>query len=228
MRIDACVPKYAVSLLCCCLASPVEGLEGIINNEALVDGYTILAPTNEAVTAALPLFNLSVPQILSGTDVERSSAVLATLLDYHILPGGAFTKAQLAGYTSLTPALTLFGEFPTAGNLTIIAPDAAAGNVAFVGADSSSATVVFPDILPAGQTPRRRGTASRKGQGSEAGKPFVLHIVDGVLLPPADVLANFTTTLAAGVPAGKSTVRDGTGTGPNITVPTGTGPIQGP
>jgi hypothetical protein len=224
------VPKDAVPLLCCCLASPVAGLEGIINNETLVDGYTILAPTNEAVTAALPLFNLSVSQILSGRDVDRTSAVLATLLDYHILPEGAFTKAQLAGYTSLTPALTLFGGFPTAGNLTIIAPDAAAGNVTFVGADSSSATVVFPDMLPAGQTPRRRGTApaSRKGQGSEAGKPFVLHIVDGVLLPPAGVIANFTTTVAAGVPAGKHTVRNGTGSGPSISVPTGTGPIPGP
>jgi hypothetical protein len=215
--------KDAVPLLCCCLSSPVTGLEGIINNETLVDGFTILAPTNEAVTAALPLFNLSVAQILSGTDVERTSAVLATLLNYHILPEGAFTKAQLADFTTLAPALTLFGEFPTAGNLTIIAPDAATGNVTFVGADSSNATIVFPDILPAGQTPRRRGTAGRKGQGPEAGKPFVMHIVDGVLLPPADVLANFTTTVAAGVPAGKPT-----GTGPNITVPSGTGPIQGP
>lgn len=161
-------------------------MESILANAT--DAFTVLVPTNDAVTAILPLVNLTLDQLQNNTDTELYSAgvVMGTLLYYHILPEGAFTKKQTAGFTSLTPALSL-GPFRAAGNLTITAPKGAKGNVTIEGGNNSTATVIVLDI--------KASKAARKRLGGKD-KKFVVHIVDGVLLPPAEVIAYATSVLA--------------------------------
>ena len=170
-------------LLHCCSAAvfphPLDTLDTDIEAglENITDAYTVLVPTNDAIAAALPQVNLTLDQVLNenATDTEALNIglILAALLSYHILPEGAFTAKQLAGYTSLAPALSYPERVPAAGNVTITAPEAASGNVTFSGASNSTATVIVPDI--------KASPAQGKGQ------TFIAHIVDGVLLPPADV-----------------------------------------
>jgi hypothetical protein len=143
----------------------------------------------------------------NATDAEALNIglILAAVLTYHILPEGAFTAKQLAGYTSLAPALSYPEEFPAAGNVTLTAPEAASGNVTFSGASNSTATVIVPDI--------KASPAQGKGQ------TFIAHIVDGVLLPPANVLANVTALAAnATTPAGAGNTTTPAGAG-NTTTP---------
>jgi hypothetical protein len=159
------------------LHSPdVEPLLGNLSTDA----YTILVPTNDAITKALPLINVTFDEILSGS--ETAGAAVGALLAFHILPEGAFTAKQIVCYTSITPLLSVVG-YPEAGNLTIIAPDGAKGNVTFEGANNSTATVIVPNI--------KASKAERRRLGKD--KNFIAHIVDGVLLPPAGVLAMATT-----------------------------------
>jgi uncharacterized surface protein with fasciclin (FAS1) repeats len=148
--------------------------------DSTTDAYTVLVPTNDAFSAALPLVNITVDQLLSGS--ERDSAAVGALLAYHTFPEGAFTQQQLARYTSLTSLLSLMPDGYTKTDNVTITKDAR-HTVTFTGTKDSTATVIVPDIRAQRQPP---------GQG----KSFVAHIVDGVLLPPAEVLANATTLSA--------------------------------
>ena len=124
--------------------------------------------------AALPLIDITVDQIQPGSD---TGAVIGALLAYHILPEGAFTQKQLqrAGNTSLAPLLSLAG-YPEAGNLTIA--KGAGDTVTFTGTQDSTATIIVPDIK------------ASPAQSKRLGKNVIAHVVDNVLLPPADILAS--------------------------------------
>ena len=91
-------------LLCyCLLPAPLNhapGVEPLLANLS-TDNYTSLVPTNDAITAALPLIDVTVDEILSGS--KTAGAAVGALLAFHILPEGAFTAKQIIRYTSITP-----------------------------------------------------------------------------------------------------------------------------
>ena len=177
--------NVAALLSVCCppLLNHSPDVEPLLANLSTTDAWTILVPTNDAITAALPLINVTLDEILSGS--ETAGAAVGALLAFHVLPEGAFTARQIVRYTSITPLLSAAG-YPEAGNLTITAPDGAKGNVTFEGEENSTATVIVPNI--------RASRAERRRLGKD--KNFIAHIVDGVLLPPAGVLAEATTISA--------------------------------
>mgnify|MGYP001807196533 CR=1 FL=1 len=189
----------------CTAALLLSGIEAGLDSDNTTEAYTVLVPTNDAVTAALPQVNLTLERILQGngtnTEAFNKGVILGALIQYHILPQGAFTKQQLAGLSGLAPKLSY--QYPAAGKVPIIAPGAASGHVTFEGANNSTATVIVPDIKGSAS-----GTQSRR-RGKD--HSFIAHIVDGVLLPPAGVLANVTAKHAG---AGNTTTPAATAVAP--------------
>lgn len=153
---------------------------GILSSvQNLTTLWTLLIPTNDAVVSALPLLNITLERYASGDmtpqEKARINAIVANIIEFHILPEAAFTAANLtfADGITLTPLLTLTS--PTAGGLLVTAP--AGGNISFTSGRvlangrNSSATVIAPDV--------------KAGNG-------ILHVIDAVLIPPVGAATNVT------------------------------------
>jgi hypothetical protein len=119
--------------------------------------WTILAPNDMAFNETLTKLNTTAEQLLNDT------ALLTAILEYHVIPAGAFKAANLTDGMNVTTALV------DAGNLTIGVPGN--GTVTFTGANGTNASVVTPDI----------------GIGAS-----VVHIIDTVLMPPLNATVNTT------------------------------------
>jgi len=141
------------------------------------DEYTVLAPTDDAFTAALATLGIDAPTLLADPG-------LADILTYHVLAGSVPASVVV----TLTEATTLNGADVT---ITVDSD----GNV-FI---NDTVQVTVTDI------PASNG---------------IIHVLDGVLLPPepplgniievATAAGNFTTLLAALDAAGLTSTFEGT------------------
>lgn len=109
--------------------------------------WTILAPTNDGIAAALAALNLTREALLAD------NALLLRILSFHVIPSGAVPSSGLSSGQTFATLL------PGAPPLTV-----GVGNTVTFAGPTNSVTVVAPDIF-AGAS--------------------VIHVVDGVLVPPA-------------------------------------------
>jgi uncharacterized surface protein with fasciclin (FAS1) repeats len=130
---------------------------GIAGNLSNVANWTLLAPNDQAFNATLTKLNLTEEALLNNT------VLLLAVLEYHVIPAGAFKAANLTDGMNVTTALV------SAGNLTVGVPGN--GTVTFTGANGTNASVVVPDISINGS---------------------VMHIIDAVLMPPLNASVNTT------------------------------------
>jgi transforming growth factor-beta-induced protein len=123
---------------------------GDTTSKAIVDALddeesdlTLFAPTNDALAPVL----------------DNAPANLATVLQYHVYPGGAVTSTAALAFTSASPAITMLAG----GDVSI---DGSTGDVVITDATAATVKAVAPLDIKASN-----GT---------------IHSIDGVLLTEAD------------------------------------------
>jgi transforming growth factor-beta-induced protein len=162
--------------------------------------FTVLAPTNDAFTAALEALGLSAEDLLADTET------LTTILTYHVIPG----RFQLRDITSGPEAETLQGETVQfnleAGVLTvngvgIIDVDGIASNGVVHAIDG---VLLPPSLMEAMAAPAEEATEEATPEPTEepavAGVPAERDVIPAVLAGDAD--ARFSTLVAAVEAAG--------------------------
>ncbi|GAB7357964.1 hypothetical protein MBLNU230_g0131t1 [Neophaeotheca triangularis] len=133
---------------------------GLLDTVADLDGITIFAPTNSAFEEALQELGLIDNDDEDDVDVDDNSdsvpQVLQNILQYHVVPGGAYLSTDLLEYP---------GNFlPTSYNDLVVNP-------------------YYGDVEGSGVYSAEK-RLSTIGQADLEYDNGVIHIIDEVMLPP--------------------------------------------
>jgi uncharacterized surface protein with fasciclin (FAS1) repeats len=178
--------------------------------------WTLLAPTNAAIEFMLG--NLTNTAEILGVNVSDIAAIAEpteelvadnittfhqNLLAYHILPGGAFSTADLANYTTITTAAAWWNETDADVNLAIAHSPLLTATTArptWLGRWQESLRVAVNATTARAVTTPMVGNLTFIGgytnatiiQADIPAPPGIIHVIDVVLMPHVNALFDAT------------------------------------